>query len=253
MLVRVANVHRLHGCHDLVFLDPAIRLYNRQAQCRRPNDRGHLLASLTRGGGRVLLGLRRAFGVRHVASLFHFHLGILHTLGRNALGNEARRHREPVLDHIRARKQVADAFHDGFGQVRCRNPQVFHGRIPTIGQLPHHLVLGTNIRNTIHCRHDGLLDDFACDFAAQLLRNFIAGHSIALQFRNHQLSHTSVHIRGAVTATEVDLLGTLQVAAQSSVVLETIACAILVHRHLRRERLGSIWVFPCLVELKARS
>src|SRR5258708_39372234 len=93
----VRNVHRLHGGHDLLSVNLAVRLNDVQSQWSRPHDGSHLFLAPARGGTLPLLGTGARTGTLLVVK-FH---SLMDTITWHRFRNDACGGSQPVHDIIR--------------------------------------------------------------------------------------------------------------------------------------------------------
>ena len=216
--IRIRDVDSLDGRGDLLSLYPPVRLNDRKSEGSRPDDSGHLFILDPVKGGNVL---RTATLDRKCGK----------DPGRwNGFRDEPRTKVEPGLNILGSREQVPNAPDNLLCQVRRGVPALFFGDIFPFLQLPLNLVPCTDECDTVHSRHDGLLDDLSGDLSVQHDRVLDVLRSFLLHLLLDHGRDVAVHVGGTVRSTEVDLLCALSISTEGGVVLETVAGAILMDR-----------------------
>lgn len=153
------------------------------------------------------------------------------------LAHDARTLPEPLLDVVSTCEQVRNGLQGQPSHINtCRVVLIFRHEVLNL-QLSVNLLSGSDKSDSVDTGHHGLLDCFTLDVSDQFTSDhvMVGWRPLQVLFNHlqHHLGHVGVDITGFGSRGEVDLDSSLSISAQSSIVLESIAAAILMNMQER--------------------
>ena len=101
------------------------------------------------------------------------------------------------MDILSSREQVSDALDNLLCQVQSNIPALFIGGVLPLFKLPLVPVPRTDERDTVHSRHDSLVDGFSSDLSVQHHRVLNLLHGVLIHLLNP--SSSNMASKGSMT------------------------------------------------------
>ena len=157
----------------------------------------------------------------------------------SSLADDVRAGPEPLLDLMSAGEQVGDGLEGQFSYVKTGLVRLLLREEILVPELLVDLLAGADEGDPVDAGHDCLLNRLPLYILRQLLGQLVdllvgvLPGEVFSDHPDHHLGDVRVDIAGLFAGTEIDLVGALHVAAESGVVLQAVAAAVLMDVQVR--------------------
>ena len=145
---------------------------------------------------------------------------------------------EPLLDLVSPGEQVGNCFEGQLSDIETGLVGLLLREEILVPELLVDLLAGADEGDPVDAGHHCLLNRLPLDVLGQLLGQLVdllvsvLPRQVFSDHLDHHLGDVRVDVAGLFSGTEVDLVGALDVAAESGVVLQAVAAAVLMDVHV---------------------